>query len=73
MEYKIYCGGSFLKSDNKLEIINPFSSKLFAFTWLGNADILEKAIRAAQQIETKLKTYPVYKKYVALMKWIKHF
>ncbi|MCF8367629.1 MAG: aldehyde dehydrogenase family protein [Bacteroidales bacterium] len=71
MEFKIYCAGKFLISDKKLNITNPYSGEFFAHTWLGNKDILERAILAALEAEPLLKSYPVYKKYAAL-KYIAH-
>ncbi|MEZ5082615.1 MAG: aldehyde dehydrogenase family protein [Bacteroidales bacterium] len=67
MEYNIYCGGRFLKTENKLHVINPYDGEIIGNTWIGDKPILEKAINAAQHIETELANFPAYKKYEALM------
>lgn len=52
--YKIYCGGEFVNSQNKLDVINPFTSTVFATTFLADAEQLNKAILAAISVQKKL-------------------
>jgi len=66
-EYLLYAGGEFINSVNKLEVIEPFTDKVFAYTYLADNNILEKAILKAQSIEQEMKEMPSYKKYSILM------
>ena len=67
MEYKIYCGGKFVKGEKKLNVINPYNGQIIGNTWLGDKASLEVAITTAQNIEKELANFPAYKKYEALM------
>ncbi len=65
--YKIYVGGTFAETANKLDVINPYSGKLVASTFLAGADELETAIKKAQSVKEELKNLPSYKRYTILM------
>ena len=67
MEYKIYCGGKFVKSDKKLYVINPYNGQPIGHTWFSDQTCLEVAITTAQNVEKELANFPAYKKYEALM------
>lgn len=66
-EFKIYCAGRFITSDQKLNIYNPYNGQHVASTFLANAEVLDSAIVAAQKIKEELKNFSSYKKYEALM------
>jgi len=61
-EFKIYTGGKFIRGVSKLDIINPYTGKSFAYTWLASQDQLEFAIQSAMDVTEEMKTLPVYKK-----------
>lgn len=65
--YKIYVGGEFVETANKLEVRNPFSNELFASTFLAGQEELEQAIQKAQAIKSTLKKLPSFKRYEILM------
>lgn len=66
-EYKIYCAGQFISTEEHLEVINPFSGKVFARTYLASEKNLEEAIIRAQSVTEELIDWPVYKRYDVLM------
>lgn len=66
--YKLFVGGKFISTETVLEVINPFTGKCFAKTWLAGPAELEKAIIAGKSVEKAMKAMPVFKKYEALMK-----
>lgn len=65
--YKIYVGGEFVETTNKLELKNPFSNELFASTFLAGQEELEQAIQKAEAVKGILKKLPSYKRYEILM------
>ena len=65
--YKIYCGGEFIETAKKLEVINPFTQTAFAETYLATEAELEKAILKAKEAEDKLKELPSFARYEILM------
>ncbi|MFZ4401742.1 MAG: aldehyde dehydrogenase family protein [Bacteroidales bacterium] len=65
--YKIYAGGEFITTDNKLNVYNPYSGEVFAQTYLADAAVLEKAILAAEKAQSVMKNLPSYEKYAILM------
>src|SRR6218665_44819 len=65
--YKIYIGGEFAEAANTLEVINPFTQKTFATTYLAGAEELETAIKKAQSVKEELKNLPSYKRYEILL------
>jgi acyl-CoA reductase-like NAD-dependent aldehyde dehydrogenase len=65
-EYKIFCAGEFISTENKLAIINPFDNKEFAHTYLADETILNTAIEKALQVQKELKDLPSYKKFEVL-------
>ncbi len=64
--FKIYCGGEFIEGEKVLEIDNPYTNEVFAQTYYASSVNLETAITKAQEIQSKLKNLPSYKKYEAL-------
>jgi glyceraldehyde-3-phosphate dehydrogenase (NADP+) len=65
--YKIYAGGEFIATENKLNICNPFNGEVFAQTYLADKAVLEKSIKAAEKALPIMKQLPSYKKYSILM------
>jgi len=65
--YEIYVGGEFIKTDKTLSVSNPFNNEIFAETYLGNEQVLEKAIVKAQSVEKEMKELPAYQRYEILM------
>lgn len=46
-EYKIYCNGAFITTNQKLEVTNKFTGQVFATTFLGDANVFEEAVNGA--------------------------
>ncbi len=65
--YKIYCGGEFIETPNTIDVINPFTEKVFARTYLATKDNLEAAIQKAEKVQEEMKKLSSLKKYEALM------
>jgi len=65
--YKIYAGGRFVETKNKLDVINPFTGKVFASTYSAGAGELETAIKKAESLKKELKHLPSYKRYEILL------
>jgi len=66
--FKIYAAGEFLKSENEIEVINPYNNEIIGKTFLGDEEILEKAIRKAESVSEEMKNLPSWKKYEILMR-----
>lgn len=60
--YEIYAGGRFISGDKLLDVINPYTDKLFAQTYSAGKKELEKSIAAAQQVKEKLRSLPSYER-----------
>lgn len=65
--YKIYVGGEFVETQNKLKVVDPFTQQVFATTYFGGAEELEAAIKKAESVKEELKNLPSYKRYEILM------
>lgn len=65
--YPIYVAGEFVVTDNKLEVIDPWSGKVFATTYKGGRNELERAITKAQEVKEQMRTLPAYKRYEILL------
>ncbi len=59
--YTIYLGGDFITTGQQLPVRNPYTGEIFATTYLASAGELEKAIRKAESIRTRLAEMPAYK------------
>jgi len=66
-EYKIYCGGEFITSDERLDVSCSYNNEIFAYTYLAGREILEKAIASAQKVKQEMACMPSYKRYKSLM------
>jgi glyceraldehyde-3-phosphate dehydrogenase (NADP+) len=67
LNYEIYVGGSFLKTNQPLEVQNPFTGETFAATYFADSAILEDAIKKAQAVEKEMKNMPIFERYSILM------
>ena len=67
LNYEIYVGGSFIKTNQPLEVQNPFSGETFAITYFADSAILEDAIKKAQAVEKEMKNMPIFERYSILM------
>lgn len=65
-EYLFYLAGKFTKSDNPLEVINPYTGKVFAVTYNASAEQLEEAIVKGLAVREELKHLPSYKRFEVL-------
>jgi len=65
--YKIYSGGAFIETANKLDVYNPFTQELIASTFLADAQHLEESINKANEVKQELKNMPSYLRYEILM------
>ena len=61
--FEIYCGGKFISTSSTLDVVNPFSGKIFAQTFLAGENELELAIVAAQKVCKEMRDLPSYKKF----------
>ena len=65
--YKIYLGGSFRKTKDQLDVINPFSNEILANTYYAGDDELEEAIQSALTVRQAMIDLPSGQKYNILM------
>lgn len=65
-DYPVYIGGGFSTTAEKLPVINPYTGKAFANTYLAGEPELEEAIKKAKSVEVKLKELPAFKRYEIL-------
>jgi len=65
--YDIYAGGSFLRTENILDILNPYSGEMVAKTFLAGSREIEKAIQAGMQAEKQMREMPLFQRYDILM------
>ena len=66
-EFKIFQGGSFIKTGSPIEVLNPYNGEVVGQTYLAGNPELERAIHSGLQVEKELKILPSYKKYEILM------
>ena len=64
--YDIYLAGQFVKSTNKLPVMNKYSGEVYAETWLADAMQLDEAIFKGRQVMGELASLPAYHKYKSL-------
>ncbi|MFP4041517.1 MAG: aldehyde dehydrogenase family protein [Bacteroidales bacterium] len=65
--HKIYKAGEFIKTDKELEVINPYTGKGFAKTYLAGKEELDESIEKGKEAEVKMKNLPSHKRYEILM------
>lgn len=64
--YDIYVNGVFKKTDDILQVSNPYTGEVFAETWLAGDDDLEAAIFGAQSVEKVMKVMTSFQRYQIL-------
>lgn len=65
-EYKLYIGGEFLATNQKLVVNNPYDDSVVGETFLAGSADLEKAINKALSVKEKMRKLPSHKKYEIL-------
>lgn len=65
-DYRIYSGGDFIKTENKLGITNPYSGEEFAYTYKAGKEELNEAIEKALNVSEELKFIPSWQRYEIL-------
>jgi acyl-CoA reductase-like NAD-dependent aldehyde dehydrogenase len=65
-KYKNYLAGSFEASPTELDVINPWTGRTFATTYLAGRSEIERAIFGGLEAEESLKSLPSYKKFEIL-------
>ncbi len=66
-EYKIFSGGDFIKTNNSIDVSNPYDNKVFAKTYLAGKPELDFSIKQALSVEEEMKNMPVYQRFDILM------
>ncbi|MBU0487215.1 MAG: aldehyde dehydrogenase family protein [Bacteroidetes bacterium] len=64
--FKIYCGGQFIETSEKLEIHCSYTGGRVGITYLAGKKELETAIKRAQDVQVKMKDLPAYQKFKIL-------
>lgn len=60
-EYLIYAGGSFIRTENRLEVSCSFDNSVFAYTYLAGKKDVEHSILMAQKASEELRRMPSYR------------
>lgn len=64
--YDIYVGGSFQKTGEILQVVNPYTGQVFAETYLGAGSDIETAILKARSVENTLRELTSFQRYEIL-------
>jgi acyl-CoA reductase-like NAD-dependent aldehyde dehydrogenase len=64
--YPIYCAGKFIETSRIHEVVNPFTGKVFARTWLAGDNELDAAIKSALSSLVIMKEMPAYHRFAIL-------
>jgi glyceraldehyde-3-phosphate dehydrogenase (NADP+) len=67
MYYKIYAGGTFIETEYKLEVRNPFDNSLIATTYIAQREDLELAIVKGEEAFQVMRNMPSHKKHEILI------
>jgi len=65
-KYTIYVAGKFIETSTPHDVINPFTQKVFAKTYLGGKKELESAITKAKSVADEMKKIPSYRRFEIL-------
>ena len=60
--HKLYAAGYFIDTNVGIDVVNPYSNKVFAKVFLANELILEQAIVAGTGVEKELRDWPIHKR-----------
>ncbi len=66
LECKIFLAGNFITTDQKLDVTNKYTGRLFTQTFLADAKLLDKAISAAEKAKPACKDLSSHEKFAAL-------
>jgi len=64
--YLIYAGGKFTETATPHDVLNPFTGKVFARTFLAGEAEYEASVQAAQAVQEEMKEMPAYKRFEIL-------
>jgi acyl-CoA reductase-like NAD-dependent aldehyde dehydrogenase len=64
--FPVYCAGSFITTQEFLDVVNPHSQKVIAKAGLANEQLLEEAILKALDVSKQMAEMPSYMRYEAL-------
>lgn len=64
--YEIYAGGKFIKTKDVLDVTDPYTSRVFAKTFLAGKRELEQSVKAAQLVRKELAALPAFRRYEIL-------
>lgn len=59
-EYKIYCGGNFITTEETVDVFNSYDNQRVGTTYLASDNHLEEAIEAANSVFPMLKRMPAH-------------
>jgi len=65
-QYKLYIGGEFATTNQKLVVNNPFNNDIVGETFLAGSNELEKAIEKATAVKKEMRDLPAFKRYDVL-------
>ncbi len=65
-QYKIYCAGKFITTENILKVEEPYTQKIFAETFLATEKHFEDATQSAVSVQAKMAKLSTYKRYIIL-------
>ncbi|NOQ24851.1 MAG: aldehyde dehydrogenase family protein [Bacteroidales bacterium] len=65
-QYKLYIGGEFIKTDQKLSVFNPYDNVLVGETYIAGKEQLEKAIEKALLVKKQMRDLASWQKYKIL-------
>jgi glyceraldehyde-3-phosphate dehydrogenase (NADP+) len=60
--YPIYLAGSWVESNDRLDVVNPYNGELIGTTFQASAEQLEQAIVAAEAVFPTLRAMPTYER-----------
>lgn len=66
-EYKLFIGGKWKTSAEKLQVINPYNDQPIGYTYLASEEDVEAAISSAMSAFKEMRTLPAYKRAEALL------
>ncbi len=65
--YPIYLAGTFISTSEKLDVVNPYTGKVFATTFRAGETEINRAIERAHTVKEELKQLPAHKKQSILL------
>jgi len=65
-EYKIYCAGKFISTNTNHAVTNKYSGEVYASTYLADENILDEAIKAAEDAKLAYRDFSSLEKFETL-------